>query len=52
MSDLPYADDIILFISDKRDVQDPFEAVNSHAAEIGLRINALNAKVISWQLTR
>ncbi len=40
MSDLPYADDIMLFIDDYREVQDPFEAVNSHAIEIGLRINA------------
>ncbi len=44
MSDLPYADDIILFISDNREVQDPFEAVSSHAVEIGLRINALNTR--------
>ncbi len=47
MSDLTYADDIVLLSSSYSEMQGLFEAVNRHAAAIGVRINASKTKVMS-----
>ncbi len=47
VSDLAYADDIVILSSSYSEMQGLFEAVNRHAAAVGMRINASKAKVMS-----
>ncbi len=47
MSDLAYADDIVILSSSYSEMQGLLEAVNRHAAAVGMRINASKTKVMS-----
>ncbi len=47
MSDLAYADDIVILSSSFSEMQGLLEAANRHAAAVGMRINASKAKVMS-----
>ncbi len=47
MSDLTYADDIVILISSYSEMQGLLEAVNRHAAAVGMRSNAPKTKVMS-----
>ncbi len=47
MSDLAYADDIVILSSSYTEMQGLLEAVNCHAAAVGMRINASKTKVMS-----
>ncbi len=47
MSDLAYADDIVILSSSYSEMQGLLEAVNRHAAAVGIRINASKTKVMS-----
>ncbi len=47
MSDLAYADDIIILSSSYSEMKGLVEAVNRHAAAVGMRINASKTKVMS-----
>ncbi len=47
MSDLAFADDIIILSSSYSEMQGMFEAVNHPAAAVGMRINASKTKVTS-----
>ncbi len=47
VSDLAYADDIVILSSSHREMQGLLEAVSRHAAAVGIRINASNIKVMS-----
>ncbi len=44
--DLAFANDIVLMSSNYREIYGPVEAVSHYAAADGMRINALQAKVI------
>ncbi len=41
-----YADDIVLLSSNNRKVQDLFEAVNHHAAAVGMHTNVVTSALI------
>ncbi len=47
MSDLVYADDIVILCCRYIEMQDLLEAVNRHAATVDMRINASKTKVMS-----
>ncbi len=47
MSDLAYADDIVILSSSYSEMQGLLEAVHRHAAAVGMRINASKTKVMS-----
>ncbi len=47
MSDLAYADDIGVLSNSYREMQDLLEAVNRHAAAVGMRIKASKTSVMS-----
>ncbi len=47
LSDLVYADDIVILSSSYSEMQGLLEAVNRHAAAVGMRINASKTKVMS-----
>ncbi len=47
VSDLAYADDIVILSSTYSEMQGLLEAVNRHAAAVGMRINASKTKVMS-----
>ncbi len=47
MSNLAYADDIVILSSSYSEMQGLLEAVNRHAAAISMRINASKTKVMS-----
>ncbi len=47
VSHLAYADDIVILSSSYSEMQGLLEAVKHHAAAVGMRINALKAKVMS-----
>ncbi len=47
MSDLAYADDIVILSSSYSEMQGLLEAVNRHAVAVGMRINASKTKVMS-----
>ncbi len=47
VSDLAYADHIVILSSSYSEMQGLLEAVDRHAAEVGLRINASKTKVMS-----
>ncbi len=47
MSDLAYADDIVILSSSYSEMQGLLDAVNRHAAAVGMRINASKTKVMS-----
>ncbi len=47
MSDLAYADDIMILSSSNREVQSLLEAVNCHGAAVGMRINVPKNKLMS-----
>ncbi len=47
VSDLAYADDIVILNSSYSEMQGLLEAVNCHAAAVGIRINASKTKVMS-----
>ncbi len=47
VSDLAYADDIVLLSSGYSEMQGLHEAVNRHAASVGMCINASKTKVMS-----
>ncbi len=47
MSDLAYADDLEILGSSNSAMQGLLEAVNRHAAAVGMRINASKTKVMS-----
>ncbi len=47
MSGLAYADDIEILSSGYSEMQGLLEAVNRHAAAVGMRINASKTKVMS-----
>ncbi len=47
MSDLAYADDIVILSSSYSETQGLTEAVNRHATAVGMRINAAKTKVMS-----
>ncbi len=47
VSDFAYADDIVILNSSHNEMQDLLEAVNRHAAAVGMRINASKTKVMS-----
>ncbi len=47
VSDLAYADDIVILSSSYSEMQSLFEVVNRHAALVGMRINASKTKVMS-----
>ncbi len=47
MSDLAYADDIVLLSSSYSEMQGLLEAVYRHATAVGVRINASKTKVMS-----
>ncbi len=47
MSDLAYADDIVILSSSYSEMQGLLESVNHHAAAVGMRINASMTKVMS-----
>ncbi len=44
---LAYADDIVILSSSYSEMQNLLEAVNRHAAAVGMRINASKTKVMS-----
>ncbi len=46
MSNLTYADDIVILSSSSSDMQGLLETVDRHAAAVGMRINALKTKVM------
>ncbi len=46
MSDLAYADDIVILSSSYSEMQGLLEAVNRHAAAVGMRINASKTKAM------
>ncbi len=46
VSDLAYADDVVIHSSSYSEMQGLLEAVNRHAA-VGMRINALKTKMMS-----
>ncbi len=46
-SGLAYADDIVILSSSYSEMQGLLEAVNRHAAAVGMRINASKTKVMS-----
>ncbi len=46
MFDLAFADDIVILSSNYSGMQGLLEAVNRHAAALGMRINASKTKVI------
>ncbi len=47
MSDLAYADDIVILSSSFSEMQGLLEAVNRHTATVGMRINVSKTKVMS-----
>ncbi len=47
VSDLAYADDMVVFSSSYNEMQGLLEAVNRHISGIGMRINASKTKVMS-----
>ncbi len=47
VSDLAYADDIVILSSSYSEMQDLLDAVNRHDAAVGMRINASKTKVMS-----
>ncbi len=47
VSDLAYADGSVIVRSSSREMQGLLEAVNRHAAAVGMRINASKTKVMS-----
>ncbi len=47
VSDLAYADDIVILSSSYREMQVLLEAVNRHVAALGMHINASKTKVMS-----
>ncbi len=47
MTDLAYAEDILILSSSYSEMQGLLEAVNRHAAAVGMRINASKTKVMS-----
>ncbi len=47
VSDLAYADDIVILSSSYSEMQGLLEAVNRHAAAVGMRINASKTEVMS-----
>ncbi len=47
MSDLAYADDIVILSSSYSEMQGLLDAVNRHAAAVGMPINASKTKVMS-----
>ncbi len=47
MSDLAYGNDIVIFSSSYREMKGLLDAVNGHAVEVGMRINASKTKVMS-----
>ncbi len=47
MSDLAYADDIVILSCSYSEMQGLLEDVNRHAATVGMRINASKTKVMS-----
>ncbi len=47
MPDLTYADDIVILSSSYSEMQGLLEAVNCHAAAVGMRMNASKTKVMS-----
>ncbi len=47
VSDLAYADDIVILSSSYSGMQDLLDAVNRYAAAVGMRINASKTKVMS-----
>ncbi len=47
VSDLTYADDIVILSSSYSEMQGLLEAVNRHAAAVGMRISASTTKVMS-----
>ncbi len=47
VSDLVYADDIVILSSSYAEMQGLLEAANHHAAAVGMRINASKTKVMS-----
>ncbi len=46
VSDLAYADDIVILSSSYSEMQGLLEAANRHAAAVGMRINAPKTKVM------
>ncbi len=46
VSDLAYADDIVILSSSYSEMQGLLEAVNRHASAVGMRINASKTKVM------
>ncbi len=46
MSDLAYADDIVILSRSYSEMQGLIEAVNRHAAAVGMSINAAKTKVM------
>ncbi len=51
MSDLAYADDIVILSSIYSEMQGLREAVNRHAAAVGMRISASKTNVSSAKLS-
>ncbi len=47
VSDLAYADDIVILSSSYSEMKGLVEAINRHAAAVGMRINASKTKVMS-----
>ncbi len=47
MSDLAYADDIVILSSSYSEMQGLTEAINRHATAVGMRINATKTKMMS-----
>ncbi len=47
MSDLAYADDIVILSSSYSEIKGLLDAVNRHAAAVSMRINASKTKVMS-----
>ncbi len=47
VSDLTYADGIVILSSSYSEMQGLLEAVNRHAAVVGMRMNASKTKVVS-----
>ncbi len=47
MSDLAYADDIVILSSSYSEMQGLLDAVKRHAAAVGMRFNASKTKVMS-----
>ncbi len=50
MSDLVYADDILILSSSYSEMQGLLEAVNRHAAAVGMRIKASKTKMMSARI--